>query len=255
MEIDWAKAKKYAQLVQVAGKVVTGDYSEELKKEIQDLGYSFLEPIFGNDFHGVEATFGFVAISDIKECVCALRGTAVKDFLEWLDDIEAIPVPAPFGYGSGLVHLGFKNVYGSLRLKHGVPEPVAVVSVFEYLKSLFATKQAVDLTTTGHSLGGALATLLVADFDALNKSSVCPVSYTFASPRVGDHGFMVWYDDSLRDDTYRVENCFDVVPNLPTNPPYEHVNTKFRVVGNFFEPVWKQHELATYLELIEKNIK
>lgn len=249
MTIDWASAKKYAELVQVAGQVITGDYTDALKTDIQALGYSFLEPILGNDFHGVTATFGFIALSSDKECVCALRGTAVKDFLEWLDDIEAVPVPSPFGHG--FVHLGFKDVYGSLRLKQ--QSSAAILSVATFTESLFATGRATSLTTAGHSLGGALATMVALavktarPHDAVN-------SYTFASPRMGDHDFMTSYDFLLRDSTYRVENCFDAVPNLPTNPPYEHVNTKFRVVGEILEPIWKQHELATYLALVEKHL-
>jgi Lipase (class 3) len=264
VNIDWSKAKLHAQLVQIAGQVTSGDYSVAVQANIQALGYSFLESIIGNDFHGVTATFGFVALakqsSDASgqvvsggECVCALRGTAVKDLLEWLDDIDAIPVPSPFGHG--VVHLGFKDVYNSLRLMRRGPNwsSAASISAGQYIDSLFATGQATSAVITGHSLGGALATLVTMEVKTAKPFSEVQ-SYTFASPRVGDHAFMNWYDLPLRDWTYRVENCFDAVPNLPTNPPYEHVNTKFRVVGDFLEPVWKQHELGTYLALIEKHL-
>ena len=78
---------------------------------------------------------------------------------------------------------------------------------------------------TGHSLGGALATLA-----AMRLRKVCEVSgiYTFGSPRVGDIDFSSQY--KLRH--WRVENKNDLVPHLPPDPRSKpFFNSLFQSIG------------------------
>lgn len=64
------------------------------------------------------------------------------------------------------------------------------------------------LYITGHSLGGALATIATFDLHT-ERLAAC---YTFGSPKVGDDDF----DRSLnRVPIYRVVNCTDIIPRLP----------------------------------------
>ena len=80
--------------------------------------------------------------------------------------------------------------------------------------------QALPLVITGHSLGGALATLAA---HALSERTVSPerkpieiVSVvTFGQPRVGDGGFARHYDRRLGPLHWRVVNNRDIVPRLP----------------------------------------
>src|SRR5690242_19163255 len=64
----------------------------------------------------------------------------------------------------------------------------------------------------GHSLGGALATLLVADVTA--NTPLKPQAWTFASPRVGDALFAARYG-GLSTVSWRIYNQVDVVPYFP----------------------------------------
>ncbi len=70
---------------------------------------------------------------------------------------------------------------------------------------------------TGHSLGGALATLATSHIIKLisdNKiSAKLPILYTFASPRVGDSVFASNF--SKLEECYRIANSEDIVPNIP----------------------------------------
>lgn len=65
----------------------------------------------------------------------------------------------------------------------------------------------------GHSLGGAIATLAAADVKYL-RPTFSVVSYTYASPRVGDQTFANGYN-SLGIITNRIQNYWDVIPRLP----------------------------------------
>ncbi|KAK5986358.1 Triacylglycerol lipase [Trichostrongylus colubriformis] len=68
---------------------------------------------------------------------------------------------------------------------------------------------------TGHSLGGALATLAAARTakQGLRTSERITV-YTYGEPRVGDAQFATNYDSMIKD-SYRVVFRRDIVPHLP----------------------------------------
>ncbi len=74
----------------------------------------------------------------------------------------------------------------------------------------------VNIYVTGHSLGGALATLATAHIKRLiDKEDISahhPTLYSFASPRVGDDKFAQAFNKL---ECYRVANSEDLVPNIP----------------------------------------
>jgi hypothetical protein len=124
-----------------------------------------------------------------------LRGT--NDLRDWLTDFDAIP---DGWVGGGVVHRGFAEAFELVReriiasLDQNVPADCP----------LFAA---------GHSLGGALATLL---------ASLRPprALYTFGSPRVGDNDFGATLAGVK---TFRVVNNRDVVTTVPPPLPFHHV--------------------------------
>jgi predicted lipase len=248
--IDWRQALKYGRLVHAAEQIRPGAPTDiGVEALIKREGYDLLETVYGDDLAtdldprlGLEVTFGFVARSADGEAVVALRGT--DNIWEWLQDGKFLMVP----WGPGFTEDGFTAVYKSLRLRQaqaGAP----TVKVKDYVASLYESKQVTRLTTCGHSLGGALATLLTS---ALPR--YYPVtSYTFASPRVGDHDFAETYNSYPRWMTYRVENRFDLVPKLPPvlPLPYEHVADKYELKGKFSFNSAQEHHLTTYLSLME----
>lgn len=138
--------------------------------------------------------------------VLAFRGTQPTDLRDWMTDTDAKLVPGGHPVYRGLVHQGFENalddVWGDIL--------VAMIPHAE--KRLFVT---------GHSLGGALATLAAARFATLGHK----VSglYTFGSPRVGDPAFCAAFD-ALGLPAYRYVNDLDVVPRVPTRlMGYSHI--------------------------------
>lgn len=240
-----------ARCVQVAG--TTGAYAQAQFDGIKSLGYNFLQEIRGSDLPptALDVSFGYVAQRG-RELLVVLRGTDPRRLLEWLDDVAALPVPCPWGHG--LVHVGFLGVYNSLRLINNGSSKT--VKLADYVRSLLEGQQVESVTITGHSLGGALATILTDHLDFLAQNSAFSDfdmnSVTFASPRCGDADWTHWYDLGSRDTTRRYENPWDLVPNLPTRPPFEHVNTKVRLKAPFGLDLIYNHLLSTYIALLEK---
>ncbi|GBC61761.1 hypothetical protein DENIS_2723 [Desulfonema ishimotonii] len=116
--------------------------------------------------------------------VLVFRGT--NSFDSWLSNLNAIQVRWPFG---GMVHSGFRKEFYKVW-----PELDEILSDIR-----------VPLFYTGHSLGGALATLAASHRPPL-------AVYTFGSPKVGDPVFA----ESLKEfHIFRLANHRDIVPAVP----------------------------------------
>ena len=103
----------------------------------------------------------------------------------------------------------------------------------------------------GHSLGGALATLLVADVTA--NTQLKPQAWTFASPRVGDAIFAARYG-ALSTVSWRIYNQVDVVPYFPidTSGGYQPVTAGY-AINSLAKAHWSlgcAHALNTYLHVL-----
>jgi hypothetical protein len=257
LPINWKTAIHYATLVAIAENVApANDYSAADKNSITAAGYTFVQQIYGDDLAtdidphlGSIVSFGFLAISPAKELVAAIRGT--DTILEWLHDGSFLMVAPPIAGAHGATEDGFTAVYRSLRIGRAN----GTLSAKNSIKSYLDTGQAATVTICGHSLGGALATLLTFD-TALNTSCRTPVSYTYASPRTGDHPFAGSYNAAIPS-SYRIVNRQDLVPKLPPilPLPYEHVNFEYELnppPGKINPSIACMHHLTTYLWLMDQ---
>jgi hypothetical protein len=152
--------------------------------------------------------WGFVTSLQGKTHI-VFRGTqftsAINFAQEWCEDALSLPL-APFGKGH--VHLGFHGAYKGLRQ--------ATIDAAAATGAAAANGKVI----TGHSLGAALATLCWADLGG--------DLMTFAGPRVGDPTFGTALWDGQ---TVRVINAPDIVPDVPTDPPFRHGGFEQRVQG------------------------
>jgi len=253
--INWNTAIQYGNLVKIAESVTpTGSYGPNEIAAIKNAGYTFLQTLYGDDLAtdidphlGDIVTFGFLAVSGAKELVVSIRGT--DTILEWLHDASYLMVPSPITGSHGYTEDGFSSVYRSLRIGPAKGTSSAKDTVKGYLDA----GTAASVTICGHSLGGALATLLTLDV-GLNTTCHAPTVYTYASPRTGDHVFEGSFDAVIAS-CYRIANRQDLVPKLPPilPLPYEHVNTLYELVPppNTINPTIPcMHHLTTYLSLM-----
>jgi len=137
--------------------------------------------------------------------VLTFRGTQVDRFwdslLDWVSDFRILPVKDVQGHW---VDRGFTAALDQVWVK-----------VEAYLAAANDSSP-LPLAFTGHSLGGALATIAASRYAGTRHLEAC---YTFGSPRVGDRGF----GRSVVGPVYRVKNSHDIVTALPVGVLYAHV--------------------------------
>ena len=139
-----------------------------------------------------------------------------------------------------LIHRGFTAAYFSVR---------------DQLHDYITGRRITAVTVTGHSLGGALATLCAVDlqynFPNLTRLEI----YTFGAPRVGNSGFSDAYNERVPR-SYRFVNGMDIVPALPRwwQGRYAHVAQEVRIGQRiklrFLRSRFKDHGIAEYLEAL-----
>jgi len=188
------------------------------------------------------------------DAVVAIRGT--EGILEWIQDARFLPIPCPILASGGLTEDGFTSMYSSFTVDPAPSSP----SVSKSLAGLQWRRPVQSLTICGHSLGGALATLLALDV-AVNTAFTNPAVYTYASPRTGDPSFVSTYNHVVQR-TCRIANRMDLVPKLPLPPLYDHVTGLIElnpvILGVppkiLVKPeVVCEHILSTYLHLLTRE--
>ena len=225
--MDWNKAIRYGQLVNAAYDVFAG-------KAPVTPGYDVLATVFANDLatearrkRGLPTAIVPIALilqsQSGGEAVVAIRGTmGVK---EWLQDAKFAMEPFTPVADAGNTEIGFTDVYRSMTAGQGGGAQPIVKSL-----AIIPWRQSVtSLVICGHSLGGALATLLALDTAAHAPAPFNhPVVYTYASPRTGDGKFAKRYGQ-LVTATFRIVDNVDVVPQFPAEPPYKHVTPRIKL--------------------------
>ncbi len=126
-----------------------------------------------------------IALTDDGTAYVVFRGT--QNFRDVLTDLAFWPVE---WNDTGLVHWGFLTGWALLAQEFAV---------------WFAGNHPARIVVTGHSLGGALATL----FAAQNPSAKL---VTFGCPLVGDAAFAAQFAGRT---VQRYRNCCDLVPRVP----------------------------------------
>jgi hypothetical protein len=268
--MDLNRAIQFGQLVEAAYAPDPGDLTNRAGQVIQaglisgGSAFEIVTTLYANDLatdvNPLRATkvvsIGLLLqATGTGDVVVALRGT--EGIMEWIQDVRFLAVPCPFLAGAGNTEDGFTAVYNSLSIAPAAGSS----SLIKALSTLPWTKPVTSFTICGHSLGGALATLLALDV-AANASSPfsTPSVYTCASPKTGNPLFASTYDH-LVPNTSRIANRLDLVPKLPLPPLYDHVlalnelnpielSIPPRVLVKFDIPC--EHFLKTYLHLLSR---
>lgn len=164
---------------------------------------------------GVTDATGFVAVDNTnKLIVLSYRGSAslnnwIGNFNINLNDFEPC---------SGCqVHAGFLSGWNDSKDK--------VTAALQKAKS---DHPDYSIVSTGHSLGGALATLAAAE---LRPKGFNIALVTFGSPMVGDTAFANFVTNQ-QGGNYRVTHAYDAVPKLPGYLlSYRHVSPEYWITS------------------------
>ncbi len=223
--MDVSQAILYAQLVNAAYAVAPNNTANAAGQlvNVGNSKYTVVASIIANDLSTDmnpergknRVSMGLILqASTAGDVVIAIRGT--EGIQEWIHDAQFLPEPCPFMAAAGNTEDGFTDMYLSMRLGLDAASP----TVTQALPKLQFPRPITSVTICGHSLGGALATLLALDV-AVN-TGFTPTVYTYASPRTGDPQFASVYNHAVPN-TVRIANRIDLVPKLPLPPLYEHV--------------------------------
>lgn len=212
-------------------------------------------------FSGSIDTQAFVAGND-QFIIVAFRGTEPDNIKDWKTVLKFFKysVTLPNSNLTFPVHRGF---WHALDLAWG--------EVMEHIRTFRNQEQPIWLT--GHSLGGALATLTA--FRLTQEGLPFQGLYTFGQPPVGSCNFSQRFNKAHGKKVFRFVNKNDFVTFIPPILlRYAHIGQLCYLTANhqiahgglsFLKTVWDrivgvrdfgslEHGVATYIKIIKKNI-
>lgn len=172
---------------------------------------------FSNSVGDLQGFTGFS--SSLNGIVVAFRGSS--NIQNWIINLSTNMVA--YSKCSGCkVHNGFNTAWG-----------LAKTTVLAQLQTLRAIHRNAPIYITGHSLGGAIATISATDLKEIfgNIHTVL----TFGEPRVGNADFSTYFMGVA--ENYRVVHYGDIVPHIPPS--------SFGFVHQGFE-VWYDKSMKSY---------
>ena len=164
------------------------DHEIEIKKLKNELEVLDIELIKTFDTNGTQA----MIISTKTFYALIFRGTEVSSIKDIKADLDAKIIQCESG---GKIHRGFNDAFSEVHME-----------IQKYLNE--ELKENKPLFISGHSLGGALATVASKKLSFDNGIAAC---YTFGSPRVGNEEWM----QNIKTPIYRMVNSADPVTMLP----------------------------------------
>lgn len=182
--VDENKAKSLEKLIDIVG-YNPQEEEKKLKENVEFLNLKLVETF---DNNGTQA----VLLKDDKYIYLGFRGTEATSIKDIKSDAKAVRMTCETG---GNIHAGFHDAFNLVYL-----EISQSLGKDEYKN--------MPLFITGHSLGGALATVAAKKLAHTGGIAAC---YTFGSPRVGDTEWV----ENIKAPIYRVVNAADPVTMLP----------------------------------------
>jgi hypothetical protein len=187
-------SSRFDRYAQMATFTATLDATTTLLPNLGNLG----NRLIGRIVTPRQVFFGFVLTSDTHNII-VFRGTSNPK--EWIANFQANQSNyVQGGVNRGRVHTGFLRLYTQLS-----PQVQRAAKQF---------KPALPCFVTGHSLGGALATLATTDLTHNNRALQNIQLYSYAAPRIGDGAFAN-YINTIAPNTFRIINLSDIVPMVP----------------------------------------
>lgn len=130
----------------------------------------------------------------------------------------------------GKIHRGFRDTYKTAKK-----------NITELIKKYNPMTKDKGWYITGHSLGGAIATLVA--YDQVDTFHSRPHVYTYGQPRVGDPEFVKDLNSKYPHGAYRILNTNDIITSLP--PPVWF--------NNVYEHAFKEYKFSVHEQSYRKN--
>ena len=138
-----------------------------------------------------------------------ITGPGSESYKDWILDFQIWRTNVEY-FVNTLVHAGFMKIYNSIRAR-----------LLCIVKEIIDNKTIDKIVCTGHSLFGAISTLIATDLSI--KFNNCPVHcITFGSPRVGDNAFAEMFNNNVHM-SYRCVFKKDPITFTPLPIRFKHV--------------------------------
>lgn len=266
---DYSELKKYANLASLAYCIEAGIQPERLvgnqketcpSKACQNPSVSKMEVVEIMDFNGWFELGSGLVIADhkLKTLHLVFQGTASTE--DWLSNLDWLPAKyQPLTESGDGTDWGHPNCQ-QCKIHHGFrtylrtnAEPV----IQRYLEIRQRSFPDYGIAVSGHSLGGALATLTGIELRLMGHEVLV---VTFGGPKIGNRAFANYFDslfgtesavhhiastgsfDTLSTALIRVVHRHDLVPHLPPT-------SKFRPMGyEYYLSTGGQYVVALAIE-------
>lgn len=248
MPIDYSKAVKYAcfcqkvyenfNTVQFDGITVKPTLIDEPKTDTQCA--ILLEGTAATIvFKGSESSEDWEANFDTTLERAQFDQKVIRELI--VSPQEKIYPYASSSSSGALMHRGFVTAYFAVREQ-----------IHDYIKNSVVS----SVVATGHSLGGALATLCAVDIQYNFSDKVTIEAYTYGAPQVGNDGFRDSYNQRVPN-SHRVVHGMDLVPELPRWwQGYRATDKEFRIGQrfslNFITQRFKDHPIDRYIAVLRQ---
>ena len=182
----------------------------------------------------------------------AFKGTS--SFENVMTDLKLTKTVLPDECGGGKVSIsssrGLKQIKRTMMVHNGFLEAwtndgynTRVLNRVQEIVVKLGGPEVVDLLITGHSLGGALATLCAFSIKHAYPAAHLKV-YTFGQPRVGNRAFAWKYNETV-EEHFAVINGQDPVPQVPKGS-YKRVGDRV-IVDNVGDIIVRPNYLEMHL--------
>ncbi|MBD2258557.1 lipase family protein [Pseudanabaena sp. FACHB-2040] len=238
-EVDNAIALTCARLCQEVYKDFSGIKFEALPDTDTTL-------IQSEDSGFTDTQVAFLHKEGSEQIFVVFRGSDRS--VDWMNNFQIRQQVYPYGDGNSDVkfHCGFMTAYFAVRDRllpaiEKIPQPKIVI--------------------TGHSLGGALATIAALDiqYNITSKNNQAIEVYTFGAPRVGNQALAESYNQRVPD-SFRYVFGWDIVTRTPRSwQGYTHVEKEvvlgsrwtWRVLSRRFS----DHAIDNYISALAEETK
>lgn len=183
---------------------------------------------------------------DLNQVFLVFRGSESR--VDWFNNAQFRQKTYPYGDDSSTdvrFHRGFMAAYFAVR---------------DRLQDVIKQYPTAALVVTGHSLGGALATIGSLDLQYnITQHSKQPLSvYTFGAPRVGNAALVESFSQRVPN-SYRFAYGRDLVTHIPRVwQNYRHVpqaeNLPAPFTWRFLTQSLKDHEITNYVNALKARV-
>lgn len=158
---------------------------------------------------------GYIGYSPSRNAIIlSFRGS--QNLQNWIENLNFEKVPYVFCLRCE-IHAGFYADYTAVE--------AAVNSKVQSLLSKYPTAK---LVATGHSLGGALATIAAMELKRIHSNLEVEIHH-YGGPRIGNVHLAKHLNNKIND-IYRVVHHKDIVPHLPPDlPEFEYHHAAYEI--------------------------